>query len=261
MRRSLLEVIFMSEKRKNLLFLLRNGPRRMEEILEVMNVSRHALLPQIKILSENGLVVKNKDICRLTKIGEILVEDMAPLVGTLTVLEKNYDYWIEHDLSSIPPHLLRRIRELGFCRVIEPDLNNMFEINKDLVEQALRSNFVMAATAFLHPSYPSVFLDFIKNNVDVSVIMTEDAIERLKADYGNELKLFQDSGYGKIYVYPDHMQLASLFIAEMFLMICLFDKKGRYDRKDLVFCNANAVHWGQELFEYYLSKSDPITKL
>lgn len=261
MRRSLLDVIFMSEKRKNLLFLLRSGPRKMEEILEIMNVSRHALLPQIKILSENGLVIKNKDMCRLTKIGEVLVEDMTPLVGTLTVLENNYDYWTEHDLNSIPPHLLRRIRELGFCRVIEPDLNNMFEINKDLVEQALRSNFVMAATAFLHPSYPSVFLNFIENKIDVSVIMTEDAIEKLKADYGNELKLFLDSGYGKLYVYPDNMELASLFIAEMFLMICLFDKKGRYDHKDLVFFNADAVRWGQELFEYYLSMSDPITNM
>ncbi|WP_370572871.1 helix-turn-helix transcriptional regulator [Methanomethylovorans sp.] len=261
MRRSLLEVIFMSEKRKNLLFLLRNGPRRMEEILEVLNVSRHALLPQIKILSENGLVLKEKDICRLSEIGEIIVEDMVPLVGTLTVLEHNYDYWTEHELSSIPLHLLKRIRELGCCKVIEPDLNNMFELNKDMVEQALESKFVLGATAFLHPSYPSLLLDLVMNKVCVSIIMTEDSLEKHKVDYGSELKMFLESGNGKLYVYPENMEFASLFIAEKFIMMCLFDKKGRYDRKDLVFCNADAVHWGKELFEYYLLRSDPIKEI
>lgn len=261
MRRSLLETIFMSEKRKNLLLLLRDGPREMGAILRTLDVTRHALLPQIKILSENGLVLKEKDICRLSEIGEIIVEDMIPLVGTLTVLENNYDYWTEHELGSIPLHLLRRIRELGCCKVIEPDLNNMFELNKDMVEQALKSKFVLGATAFLHPSYPSVFLDFVKNKINVSVIMTEDATEKLKADYRAELKLFLDCGKGKLYVYPDNMELASLFITEMFMMICLFDNKGRYDRKDLLFCNADAVHWGQELFEYYLLRSDQITEI
>lgn len=261
MRRLLLEIIFMSEKRKNLLLLLRDRPREMGEILRVLDVTRHALLPQIKILSENGLVIKEKDMCSLTEIGEIIVEDMIPLVGTLTVLEHNYDYWTEHELSSIPLHLLRRIRELGCCKVIEPDLNSMFELNKDMVEQALKSKFVKGATAFLHPSYPSVFLDFIKNNIGVSVILTEAAIEKLKADYRPELRSFLNSGKGKLYVYPDNMELASLFITEMFMMICLFDSKGRYDRKDLLFCNADAVHWGQELFEYYLLKSDQITEV
>lgn len=261
MGRSLLETIFLSEKRKNLLLLLRDGPRKMEEILPALDVSRHALLPQIKILSQNGLIVKEKDVCRLSEIGEIIVEDMVPLVGTLTVLENNYDYWTEHELSSIPPHLLRRIRELGYCKVSEPDLNNVFELSRDMVEQAVNSRLVLGATAFLYPSYPSVFLGYVKNKIDVSVMMTEDAIEKLKAEYGNELEFFLNSGKGKLYVYPAHMELASLFIAEMFMMICLFDRKGRYDRKDLIFCNANAAGWGQELFEYYLSMSYPITKI
>jgi predicted transcriptional regulator len=86
MGRSLLETIFLSEKRKNLLLLLRDGPRKMEEILPALDVSRHALLPQIKILSDNGLIIKEKDVCRLSEIGEVIVEDMVPLVGTFALI-------------------------------------------------------------------------------------------------------------------------------------------------------------------------------
>ncbi|MEZ5336208.1 MAG: transcriptional regulator FilR1 domain-containing protein [Methanolobus sp.] len=57
------------------------------------------------------------------------------------------------------------------------------------------------------------------------------------------------------------MKLASLFISEKFLMMCLFDKDGKYDRKDLVFCNEEAMNWGKELFDYYLSKSCPVEEI
>lgn len=261
MKRSLLEIIFMSEKRKNLLLFLRNGPRRMEEILEVLDVTRHALLPQIKILSESSLVIKEKDVCRLSEIGELVVGDMLPLIGTLTVLEENYDYWTEHDLSSIPLPLLKRIRELGSCEIIEPELSDMFNLNKDIIAQAFGSGFVFGATAFLHPSYPSLLVDLVKNGIDVSIIMTENALEKHKIDHMQELKMFLNSGSGKLYLYPNDMKLASLFIAETFVMMCLFDRKGRYDRKDLIFRNDAAINWGKELFGFYLLSSHQIMEI
>ncbi|WP_340818938.1 winged helix-turn-helix domain-containing protein [Methanolobus sp. WCC4] len=261
MRRSLIDVVFMSEKRKNLLLLLRNGPRKMEEILETLDVTRHAMLPQIKILSEHGLVIKSKDICRLTEMGEIIVDDMSPLVGTIATLEGNHQYWMEHDLSPIPLHLLRRIRELHSCHVLEPDLNDMFELNRELVEQALNSGSIMGATSFLHPAFPSFLLDLVKNGIDVSIVMSEPALEKHIQDYKDELEVFLKSKKGKLFVYPGNLDLASLFITDEFLMMCLFDRSGNYDRKDLVFCNEDALNWGRELFEYYLLRSKPITDL
>lgn len=261
MPRPLIDVIFMSEKRKNLLLLLRNGPRKMEEILETLDVTRHAMLPQIKILSQSGLVIKARDICRLTEMGEIIVDDMVPLMGTIDALEGNYHYWAEHDLSPIPIHLLRRIRELRGCHILEPDLNDMFELNKELVEQALGSSFIMGATSFLHPAFPSFLLDLVEKGIDVSIIMSENALEKHIQEYKYELETFLVSKGGKLFVYPGDMELASLFVTDEFLMMCLFDKNGNYDRKDLVFCSENALQWAKELFEYYLFRSKPIMDL
>lgn len=261
MRRSLIDVIFMSEKRKNLLLLLKNGPRKMDEILEDLDVTRHAILPQIKILAENGFVVKTRDICRLTEIGEIIVEDMVPLMGTISVLEDNHQYWTEHDISPVPLHLLKRIRELHSCHVLEPDLNDMFELNRELVENALGSSYIMGATSFLHPAFPSFLLDLVENGIDVSIIMSKTALKKHIQDYQNELEVFLGSKRGKLFEYPEDLKLASLFIADQFLMMCLFDRSGNYDRKDLVFCNEAALNWGRELFEYYLLRSQPIIDL
>jgi predicted transcriptional regulator len=52
MRRALIETISRSEKRKDVLLLLQNGPVSMSNILQTLDVSRNALLPQMKILDE-----------------------------------------------------------------------------------------------------------------------------------------------------------------------------------------------------------------
>jgi predicted transcriptional regulator len=56
MKKPLLDVIFASEKRKNVLLVLQEGPKQMETLLESLGTIRQALLPQIRILEEHYLV-------------------------------------------------------------------------------------------------------------------------------------------------------------------------------------------------------------
>lgn len=102
MNSSLLDLILFSEKRKDFLLLLKEGPKSIEEILEKLQVSRTALLPQIKKLKEENLVIHENDIYRLSLIGKIIVEKMQPLLYTLAIFEKNEDFWAERKLTPIP---------------------------------------------------------------------------------------------------------------------------------------------------------------
>lgn len=103
MNSSLLDLILFSEKRKDFLLLLKEGPKSIEEILEKLQVSRTALLPQIKKLKEENLVIHENEMYRLSLIGEIIVEKMQPLLYTLAIFEKNEDFWAERKLTPIPP--------------------------------------------------------------------------------------------------------------------------------------------------------------
>ncbi|MDY0129884.1 MAG: ArsR family transcriptional regulator, partial [Methanosarcina vacuolata] len=55
---SLIDLIFFSEKRKNLLVQLANGPMDINEIKEVLNVNSCALMPQIKKLKDMDMIVQ-----------------------------------------------------------------------------------------------------------------------------------------------------------------------------------------------------------
>lgn len=48
MNRMLIDLLFMSQKRRDLLLLLKDGGRTMEEIVNLLNVTPTGMLPQIK---------------------------------------------------------------------------------------------------------------------------------------------------------------------------------------------------------------------
>ncbi len=60
MESSLLDVLFLSEKRKNLLLLLLDGPKNIEEIKNTLDVRSSPIMTQIKILMKQDLVVESR---------------------------------------------------------------------------------------------------------------------------------------------------------------------------------------------------------
>ena len=89
----------MSQKRRDLMLLLRDGGKTLEEIVDILNVTPTGMLPQIKKLKEEFLVLQDDKEYRLTPLAEVLVEKMQPLLDILEVIEEHKDFWQERDLS------------------------------------------------------------------------------------------------------------------------------------------------------------------
>ncbi len=58
MEASLLDLVFLSEKREKFLLLLREGPKSIKEIENSLNYSSTSVQPQIKILKERYLLYR-----------------------------------------------------------------------------------------------------------------------------------------------------------------------------------------------------------
>jgi len=112
MKKPLLDVLFMSEKRKNALLLLNDGPQEMEYLLKSLGTTRQALLPQIRVLEEHHLVTSDKDIYQLTTLGKLITKDMISLLDVVDFLDVNIEYWGTHKLDFMPQHLFERMDEL-----------------------------------------------------------------------------------------------------------------------------------------------------
>ncbi len=91
MRSSLITVLLSSEKRTELLILLKEKPRTIEEINNELDTNSVTILPQLKKLKENGLVIQKDRIYDLSLIGRIIVRKMESLVKAFRQLEDCYN--------------------------------------------------------------------------------------------------------------------------------------------------------------------------
>ena len=188
MNSPLLELIFLSEKRTDLLLFLKDEPKTISEIKKTLNVGPVAILPQLKKLRENFLILKTGDVYSLSPLGIAVAGRMQAMVDVLNVFGSKYDYWANHAVECLPAPLRKRIGELANCTFSEPpDRTRLFEPHREFVENLMNSKKINGIASIFHPLYPSLFLTFAKKGVDISILVTLPVYERIKEEFGAEL--------------------------------------------------------------------------
>ena len=109
MRSSLITILLSSEKRMDLLLLLKEKPRTIEEINDELDTTSVAILPQLKKLKEVELVIYEDKVYDLSHLGKIIVGRLEPLVKAIRLLEDNYDYWSGLKPGEIPSGFFNRL--------------------------------------------------------------------------------------------------------------------------------------------------------
>ena len=172
------------------MLLLKNGGKTIEEIVDTLNVTPTGMLPQIKKLKDEHLVLQEDKEYRLTPLAEILVEKMEPLLDTLQVIEENVGYWQERDLTALPREFLERLNELKSYFIVRPDPDNIFEPPAIFLENIEKSRKILSFSSIFHPIFSETFLANKDDDTEITLIVTEKIYERLKTDFEGELRLY-----------------------------------------------------------------------
>jgi predicted transcriptional regulator len=257
MNSNLLDLILFSEKRKDFLMLLREGPTNIEEVLEKLQESRTALLPQIKKLKEDNLVIHESDLYRLSSIGEIIAGKMQPLLDTLEVFEKDPRFWADRKLAPIPIDLKKRISDLGAYRLIEPELSHTFDINPELEIHLSNSSCIHIFLSYFHPQFPAFFLNLARNGTKVSLNLSEAVYLRFEEDFKKEGESFLNLDNTDLFILDNKgMEIpAAIASTDRAMILGLFNENGRFDSQYVISSDRKAIKWGEDLFRYYRDMS------
>lgn len=108
----MITILLSSEKRTDLLLLLKEKPRTIEEINDALDTNSVAILPQLKKLKEFELVIHEDRVYDLSPLGKIITRKMEPLIDVVRLLEESYDdYWSGLKPGGVPPGLLKLNKE------------------------------------------------------------------------------------------------------------------------------------------------------
>jgi predicted transcriptional regulator len=258
----LLELIFLSEKRKDLLLFLREGPKTIAEIKLHLNVGAVAILPQLKKLKEDCLVVKKGDVYSLSPIGIAVAGRMQPMINLLKLFGTQYDYWVNRKIECIPAPFLKRIGDLSKCTFSEPpDKTRLFEPHREFTENLAKSKQISGIASIFHPSYPSFFFNFTKMGMDISIVVTPQIYKRIKEEFEDILRESFKYKNGILYICRKEIEF-SYVVTDRFLSLSLPFSDGTYDhQRDILCFDPVALLWGEDLFAYYISMSDKVTEI
>lgn len=261
MKKTLLDVVFRSDKRKNVLLLLQNKPQEMEILLKFLGTTRQGLLPQMRILEDHHLISHYDDTYKLTTIGKLLVDEMVPLLGTTDVFDEGIDYWGTRNLDFIPLYLLEKIGELKDCEIINPPLTELYSIHMSLNPEYKVSSTVYIVTTILYPGFNSMFTEMLENNITTYYIVSQELLNKIKAEYRAEFANLIKNEFFKMYVYNKEMKFLYFTFDSVHSLISILKSNGEFDNKFILCKGQSAVDWTKELYEYYLEDSVPVTEL
>lgn len=257
---TLIDLLLRSDKRRKILLFLKDGSKNIEEITELLGSSCTAVLPQIKRLTEKGLIEQENKNYELSTIGLIITEKMAPLIGAFEVFEDNLDYWAHKDLTGIPSFLRLKLGKLSQYKVIEPQLNRMFEPPEEFVNNLKQSTEVMYFSSFFQPSCSGFDQNFLKKKTDSTFIFTKNLFERVFSPHLEETEDLLLPKNSNLYIYYNTSSVVSLTVTERFMALLLLNKKGKLDRNLLISSESEAIEWGKELFMYYRGLSRKVSR-
>lgn len=251
MDKALIDLIFMSQKRKDLLLLLKNGGKPIEEIVKGLNVNPTGMLPQIKKLKDGHLVFQEDKEYRLMPLAKILVEKMEPLLDTLQAIEENAEYWQDRDISELPRAFLKRFNELKSCFLVKPDPDSIFEPSSVFLDNIRKSKKIICFSSIFHPVFSEIFLANKDNDIRITLVVTEKIYERLKTDFEEELKLYLAREKKKLFICNNEVKIAMLVKTEYFMAADFLTSKGIFDQETLIGFEPAALRWTEDLILHY----------
>ena len=257
---NLLATVTTSEKRKNLLILLLNGPRLWEEIKDTLNVKASGMLPQIKILESEDLVVKEGRQFRLTDSGQIVAFHLEQFDRTLMVIGQQKKYWQEHDIRALPQEFFFRLGELKKAQIYEAGTEEILEPHAQSIDMIMKSKKVSGISPVVHPVYPELFRSLAQDGREVRIILSKNAFAKIRKEYYDLFLEGLQYENAHLSVYEDDMRFSTI-VTEKNLCMELFTKTGLFDSKrDLVSIDPMAVKWGEDVFSYFFKRSHPVKK-
>jgi predicted transcriptional regulator len=176
-------------------------------------------------------------------------------MDTINVFDQYMDFWEEHDVSAIPDELLYRIDELKNFMIIEDDTSDMCRTKTEFINIVNRSKTIIGVSCVFDDSLPVLCINAIKNNIPITIVVTNQIYDILKTKFCGQIKEFFNNSDCALYVTEDNIKVSHV-VTDDCLYFSLCNKNGKFDiNSNIVSNDPTSIKWGRDLFEYYRGRS------
>jgi len=253
--RNTLHLAACSDLRRSILIALKTGKKPLRELRDPLGVSSTTAIHALRELKKDNLVFQAEDRgYALTKLGEVMVLKLVDIMDAIEVLKKHEDFWLVHDLSGIPLHLLDKIGALSNSSLLSNTAADIFKSHTTLLQILETSNEVKGIYPVFHLDYLKIFEELVKRRrIDVELIVTNEVLENIVGlmETEEDFKSFLQEQNLSLFAMNEDIKLA-LTLTDSIFYLGFFADNGVYDRNSALIGNdEKALSWGRELHEHY----------
>lgn len=241
-----------SKLRAKILMSLSERAMNLRALRADLGIRGSTILHALSELESLSLVKKVKKNYKLTSIGLMNALILKDILSAAEVIDKQRDFWLQHDLSGIPPNLLKRLGDLRESELLRSEATDLYKVHETFLKLLSESKEVMGISPIFHRDYVNVIRKLVEEGASVEIIVTYDVLDNIMNSIGlsalmstvkkERLKLFL----------KNELKLA-ITVTDRILSLGLFMIDGSYDyNTDLISEDRKAIEWGRELFSHYV---------
>lgn len=251
-----------SSVRVKILICLSEGLQTMGELKNEIGISNSTISNNLTHLEKRKITTKEGEKYALTSLGHIVTINLKENIKLSATATRFQKLWVKHDLSSIPPELIREIGDLYNSILVESESGEIFKPHETYQKILLESKYIKGVSPIFRLNYIDLYRVLIENGINVELILTEDIVKEtldgINTESLEDLKDFMSQERVKFWVTNNDVKTA-FTVTDKYLSLGLFHEHGDYDNtKDLISDDNDAVAWGNRLFEYYRNQAEKL---
>lgn len=251
-----------SALRRDILIHLERGKKPLSEIRDALGVSSTTAIHALRDLEKDTLVFQDEDRnYALTTIGELIALKLTDFIDAITVLKNHQDFWLTHDLSGIPEHLLAKIGWLSNSTLLADMSTDIFKSQKTLIQVLENANEVKGIYPIFNLEYLEIIDELVRGKgVDVELVVTNEALGSIEGviETEEEFKKILHAPNFTLFAVDKDIKIA-LTLTDSVFYLGLFASDGLYDyNRALISDDEKTLAWGRELHEHYRKLSSVV---
>ena len=252
-----------SSVRVKILICLSEGYETMSKLKEETGITSSTLSHNLSDLEKRKISTKEGEKYFLTSMGKIITLNLIENIKTNAAINKFQRLWLGHDLSCIPPHLIKRVGDLHKSVLVESESGEIFKPHETYQKIISGSKYIKGVSPIFRFDYIDLYQKLVvEHDINVELILTQDIVNQTMEGIDSEnlehLQDFMSRDKVKFWVIPDDVKIA-FTVTDKYLSLGLFHENGGYDNtKDLISDDHDAVAWGNQLFDHYRNQAEKL---
>ncbi len=242
--------ILKSEIRLNILSELNKEPQSIGDIVNKTKMAYSSVSSNMHRLEYYNHVKRVDKKYEINPMTRIFINQIIEFKKSIDVV-KNFDtFWYKHDIKYISSESIEDITYLYESKLIETNPVDIYKTHDIIKNQLKQATNIKAVFPYIHPEYPQLIENILKNNGHIELIMNKTIYQGII--YKIDEKLRRDNikeGNLKITLLNNDLEIY-LLICDDTMNLGLFKNDGSYDQNRILNSTSKeSIKWANRLFE------------